>query len=103
MLNGKNIQTWRPLQKLDHKNHGPFQVEKIVSPLAVKLTIPRKWKIHDVFHVSLSKPFETGTRAVPNPSQVLCEADNIENSAEYDVDEVMASAKKGHRVLYLIK
>ena len=53
MLNGRNIQTRRPSQKLDHKNHGPFQIEKIVSPLAVKLTLPRKWKIHDVFHVSL--------------------------------------------------
>ena len=42
MLNGKNIQTLRPSRKLDHKNHGPFQVEKIVSPLAVKLTLPRK-------------------------------------------------------------
>jgi len=35
MLNGRNIKTRRPSWKLDHKNHGPFQVEKIVSPLAV--------------------------------------------------------------------
>jgi hypothetical protein len=103
MLNGKNIQTRRPSRKLDHKNHGPFQVERIVSPLAVKLTLPRKWKIHDVFHVSLIEPFRTGRRAAPDPSQVLREADDIENSAEYDVDEVMASAKKGRRVLYLVK
>ena len=103
MLSGKNIQTRRPSRKLDHKNHGPFQVERMVSPLAVKLTLPRKWKIHDVFHVSLIEPFRTGTRAAPDPSQVLREADDIENSAEYDVDEVMASAKKGRRVLYLVK
>jgi len=43
MLNGRNIQTRRPSHKLDHKNHEPFQVEKIISPLAVKLTLPRKW------------------------------------------------------------
>jgi transposase InsO family protein len=55
-LNGRNIQTRRPSRKLDHKNHGPFQVEKSISPLAVKLTLPRKWKIHDVFHVSLVEP-----------------------------------------------
>jgi len=40
MLNGRNIRTRRPLRKLDHKNHGPFQVEKVVSPLAVRLTLP---------------------------------------------------------------
>ena len=78
-------------------------MEKIVFPFAVKLTIPRKWKIHDVFHVSLIKPFRTVTNAVPDPSQVLCEVNNIENSTEYDVDDVMASAKKGRHVLYLIK
>jgi len=103
MLNGRNIQTRRPSRKLDHKNHGPFQVEKIVSPLAVKLTLPRKWKIHDVFHVSLVEPFRVGSRETPDPSKVLREADNIENSEEYDVDEVMASIKKGRRVLYLVK
>jgi len=35
MLNGRNIKTHRPSRKMDHNNHGPFQVEKIVSPLAV--------------------------------------------------------------------
>jgi len=35
MLNGRNIKTRQPSRKLDHKNHGPFQVEKIVSPLTV--------------------------------------------------------------------
>jgi hypothetical protein len=103
MLNGKNIQTRRPSRKLDHKNHSPFQVERIVSPLAVKLTLPRKWKIHDVFHVSLVELFRTGTRATLEPAQVLREAEDIENSAGYDVDEVMASAKRGRRVLYLVK
>jgi len=41
MLNGHNIKTCGPSRKLDHKNHGPFQIEKIVSPLAVHLTLPR--------------------------------------------------------------
>ena len=29
--------------------------------------------------------------------------DDIENSEEYDVDEIMGSTKKGRRVLYLVK
>ena len=59
MLNGRNIKTRRPSKKLDHKNHGPYQIKKIVSPLAVCLTLPRKWKIHNVFHVSLLEPYRT--------------------------------------------
>ena len=57
MLNGRNIKTRQPSRKLDHKNNGHFQVEKIVLPLAVRLTLPRKWKIYNVFHVSLLKPY----------------------------------------------
>jgi len=59
MLSGHNIKTRRPSRKLNYKNHGPFQIEKVVSLLAVHLTLPRKWKIHNVFHVSLLEPYRT--------------------------------------------
>jgi len=104
MLNRRNIKTRRPSRKLDHKNHGPFQVEKIVSLLTVLLTLPRKWKIHNVFHRLLLEPYRTSRhRAPPDPSKILPEADDIEQSEEYDFDEVLGSNKKGRRVLYLVK
>jgi len=108
MLNGRNIRTRRPSKKLDHKNHGPFQIEKIISPLAVRLTLPRKWKIHNVFHVSLLEQYRTSEyRAAPDPSKVLREADDIKQSEEYDVEEVMSSVKRGRGnnkpILYLVK
>jgi len=104
MLNRRNIKTRRPSRKLDHKNHGPFQVEKVISPLAVQLTLPWKWKIHNVFHVSLLEPYRLSEhQALPDPSKVLREADDIEPSEEYNVDEVLGSTKKGRRVLYLVK
>jgi hypothetical protein len=34
MLDGRNIQTWRPKDKLDHQKHGPFIIEKVVLPTA---------------------------------------------------------------------
>ena len=104
MLNGQNIKTCRPSRKMDHKNHGPFQVEKIISPLAVRLTLPRKWKIHNVFHVTLREPYRTSKhRTPPDPLKTLREADDIEQSEEYDVEEVMSSRKQGRRILYLVK
>jgi len=104
MLNGRNIQTRGPSWKLDHKNHRPFQVEKVISPLAVKLTLPRKWRIHDVFHISLLEPYRAGEmQATPDLVKVLREADNIKNSEEHDVDKIMGSTKKGRRVLDLVK
>jgi len=95
MLNGCNIKTCCPPRKLNHKNHGPFQIEKIVSPLAVHLTLPRIWKIHNVFHVLLLQPYRTSEhRTPPDPSKVLREADDIEQSEEYDVKEVMSSGER---------
>jgi hypothetical protein len=34
---------------------------------------------------------------------VLRQADDIEHSEEYDVEEAMSSTKKGRQVLYLVK
>jgi len=108
MLSGRNIKTRRPSKKLDHKNHGLFEIEEIISPLAVRLTLPRKWKIHNVFHMSLLEPYRTSEHRAPlDPSKVLREADDIEQSEEYDVDEVMTSVECGRgnnkRILYLVK
>ena len=108
MVSGRNIQTHRPSRKLDHKSHGPFQIEKIISPLAVHLTLPQKWKDHNVFQVSLLEPYRTSEyRAAPDPSKVLPKADDMEQIEEYDVDEVMSSVERGYgnspRVLYLVK
>jgi len=108
MLSGRNIKTRHPSKKLDHKNHGPFQIERIVSPLAVLLTLTWKWKIHNIFHISLLEPFRTSKhRAPPDPSKIRQEADNIEQLEEYDVEEVMSSVERGRgtnkRILYLVK
>jgi len=108
MLNGRIIKTRRPSRKLDHKNHGPFQIEKIVSPLAVCLTLPWKWKIHNLFHVSLLEPYRTSEHRAPTDhSKVLREADDIEQSEEYDVEKVMYSVERSRgnnkQTLYLVK
>jgi len=104
MINWHNNKTRRPSRKMDHKNYGPFQVEKVVSPLTVRLPHPWKWKIYNIFHVSLLKPYRTSEhRAPPVTWKILREVDDIENSKEYDVGAVLGSTKNGRRVLYLIK
>jgi hypothetical protein len=42
MLDRCNIKTRQPSCKLDHKLHGPFQGEKVISPTAIHLTLPRR-------------------------------------------------------------
>jgi len=58
--------------------------------------------------VSLLEPYRTSEhRAPPDPSKVLREADDIEQSEVNDVEEVMSSVEHGRgnnkRILYLAK
>jgi len=65
-------------------------------------------EIQNIFHVSLLEPYRTREhRAPPDPSKVLREADDIEQSEEYDVDELMSLVKRGRgnskQILYFVK
>ena len=42
MLSTKHIKIKSPTRKLDHKFLGPFQIDKIISPTAVRLILPQK-------------------------------------------------------------
>jgi transposase InsO family protein len=46
-------------KKLVAKYIGPFTVEKVISPVAYKLRLPKTLKIHPVFHVGLLQPWHS--------------------------------------------
>ena len=56
-LDGRNIKTYQPTAKLAPKRHGPFPIQRVLSPIDYQLTLPEQWKIHDVFHVDLLTPY----------------------------------------------
>ncbi|RAL63904.1 hypothetical protein DID88_003092 [Monilinia fructigena] len=101
MLNAKNIKTKRPAKKLDKRMLGPFKIQKVISPTAVRLTLPKGWRIHNSFHVSLIEPYRAGNQVPPDPDQVLRKADPIE--PEYYVQEIMDSIDTEGDVKYLVK
>ena len=51
-LNSKYIKTKRN-RKLEAKFFGPFRVLHLVGKQAYKLELPKNWRIHNIFHVSL--------------------------------------------------
>jgi hypothetical protein len=82
MLNRRHIQTRWLKDKLDHKKHGPFAIEKVVSLTAMQLSLPRKWKIHNTFHVSLLEPYNNGSRPLPDLLKIIDESVDIKGNEE---------------------
>jgi hypothetical protein len=53
-----------PARKFKHKRYGLFEILDVISQMAVRLHLPKMWKIHTVFHVSLIESFVKGNRDV---------------------------------------
>jgi hypothetical protein len=62
MLKGTTLKTSRPSKQLDNKLHGRFQVEKMITPTPIRMTLPRLLGIHNVFHINLLESYLTSTR-----------------------------------------
>ena len=87
-LNSKYIKTKRN-RKLEAKFFGPFRVLHPVGKQAYKLELPKKWRIHDVFHVSLLEQYTTRKGRVDETTQLEFEAGDDE---EYELEGIRDSA-----------
>ena len=88
-LNSKYIKTKRN-RKLEAKFFGPFRMLHLVGKQAYKLELPKKWRIHDVFHVSLLEQDTTRKGRVDENATELDAGD--EDSGEYEVEAIRDSA-----------
>ena len=90
-LNSKYIKT-KQNQKLEAKFFGPFRILHPVRKQAYKLDFPTKWKIHDVFHVSL---LEQDTTKKGRMNELFPEPEpefDIGNNKEYKIEAIIDSA-----------
>jgi transposase InsO family protein len=110
LLDMRNIKKRRPAKKFDHKREGPFKIIKVISPTAYRLELPKRWKIHNAFHVSLLEPYHKPSlpdREDPTPTQVLEEIGEVEPEEEaedgYTPKAVRDIIKNGSTIKYLIE
>ena len=77
-------------RKLESKFFGPFRVLYPVGNQAYKLKLPKKWRIYDVFHVSLLEQDTTRKgRVEDNVTQLEFKAGD---NTEYKVEAIWDSA-----------
>ena len=86
-MNSKYIKTKRN-RKLEAKFFGPFRVLHPVGKQAYKLELPKKWRIYDVFHVSLLEQDTTRKGRVHEAEEL----DAGDDSGEYEVEAIRDSA-----------
>ena len=86
-LNSKYLKS-KQNRKLEAKFLGSFWVLHLVGKQVYKLKLPKKWRIHDVFHISLLEQDITKKRQVNN-MQLEFKAGN---NKKYEVDDIQDSA-----------
>ena len=77
---------------MEAKFFGPFQVLHPVGKQAYKLELPRKWRIHDVFHVSLLEQDTTRKGRVDEEVRQMEFDAGDDESGEYEVEAIRDSA-----------
>jgi hypothetical protein len=103
LLSTSNIKLKTPgARKLLPRWIGPFEIVKRIGVVAYRLKLPETMEIHNVFHVSLLKPYKANGRVKPPPPPV------IENhDISYEVERVLQHEVRGSRSrpvkFYLIK
>ena len=102
-LEGTNIHTTHPKAKLALRQHGPFKVVYSTSTNS-KLTLPKSWRIHPVFHNSLLSPYNENPTHGPNfprpPPDIVDGEDK-----HYEVETILQSRPSPNRrgIQYLVK
>ena len=88
-LNSKYIKTKRNC-KLEFKFFKPFWILHLVGKQGYKLELPKRWRIHDVFNVSLLEQDTTRKRRVDKKTSQLEFEDDSEGE-EYKVEAICDS------------
>jgi Integrase zinc binding domain len=88
-------------KKMAPKREGPFEIDEVLGPVTYQLKLPTTWKIHNVFHAVLLKPYvktevhgENFSRPIP---------DILDREEVYNIETMLKHRRRGRSYQYLIK
>ena len=88
LLSTANLRVKSVPAKLQRKFVGPFTVLEKIGSLAYKLQLPDTWKIHNVFHVSLLRPWNQSLFSAAQ-QQVVPELEEPKAVQYYETEKIV--------------
>jgi Chromo (CHRromatin Organisation MOdifier) domain len=88
-------------KKMAPKQKGPFKVEEVLGPVTYWLKLPNTWKIHNVFHAVLLKPYVETEVHGKNFSRPI--PDILDGEKVYNVETILKHQRRRWSYQYLIK
>jgi Chromo (CHRromatin Organisation MOdifier) domain len=88
-------------KKMALKREGPFEVEEVLGPVTYRVKLPITWKIHNVFHAVLLKPYVETEVHGKNFSWPI--PDILDREEVYNVETILKHRRRGQSYQYLIK
>ncbi|XP_073782014.1 uncharacterized protein [Danio rerio] len=93
-----------PCKKLSPRYVGPFQIERQISPVSFRFTLPKHYRISPTFHVSLLKPavgpVEVDREVASGeqgPPPIMIDGEEV-----YQIHEILRSRRRGGQLQYLV-
>ena len=88
-------------KKMAPKREGPFEIKEVLGPVTYRLKLPKSWKIHNVFHATLLRPYvenEIYGNNYPKPPPELLEGEEV-----YEVKAILKHLRRGNKYRYYVK
>lgn len=91
------------VRKLDQEWVGPFLITEKVGTVSYRLGIPHDWRIHDVFHISLLKPYLESTEYTDRMVPVATRYSPSEETKWYVIDKLVAVEGTDRKQRYKVR
>jgi hypothetical protein len=95
-LNTENIRFANNIpRKLLPRFTRPFRIIRKISDVTYKLALPENWRIYNIFHVSLLRPFSNPNSVFPNRRRQYPDPEIVDDHPEYEIEKIIHNQRRG--------
>jgi Chromo (CHRromatin Organisation MOdifier) domain len=88
-------------RKIAPKRKGPFEIDEVLGPVTYQLKLPESWRVHNIFHATLLRPYiknKVYGNNYPRPLPELLEGEEV-----YEVETILKHWRRRRGYQYYVK